>query len=185
MKRWLSGILTAILFLGFPLAAFSEKALIEDVSVKQVNGIWRVSFTVENCFTEKMEEAIQTGIETIFTFYLQIYQKRNWLWDRKVGSFRFHRSLRYDPIRSDYQVALGETGEVLFIASLEEAKRRMARVEEVEIQLSSLVSPRASLELRIKAEMDSIRLPFPLEHLFFFVSLWDFKTDWYVKPLPM
>jgi hypothetical protein len=185
LNHYVVVLLTSIVFLSFPLTAFSEKALIQNVSVKKANGIWKVGFSVENCFTEKMEEAIQTGIETIFTFYLQIYQKGNWLWDRKAGSFQFHHTLRYDPIRNEYQVTLGENGEALFIASLEEAKRRMARVDEVEIQLSSLIKHGVSIELRIKAELDPIRLPFHLEYLFFFVSLWDFETDWYVEPLPM
>jgi len=184
-NRWFILGFTLVLFLSFPLAAFSEKATIQDVSVKQADGAWKVGFSVGNCFTEKMEEAIRTGIETIFTFYLEIYQRRNWLWDRKVGSFQFHHTLRYDPIRNEYQVTLGENGEALFIASLEQAERRMARVDEVEIQLSSLVNPGVPLELRIKAELDSIRLPFHLEYLFFFVSLWDFETDWHVQPLPM
>jgi len=184
-NRWLVSGFALLLILSFPLTAFSEKALIQDVSVKQANGAWKVGFSVENCFTEKMDEAIQTGIETIFTFYLQVYQKRNWPWDRKVGSFQFHHSLRYDPIRNEYQVTLGESGEAVFIASLEEAKKRMARVDEAEVQLSSLITPRVALELRIKAELDPIRLPFHLEYLFIFVSLWDVETDWHVTPLPM
>jgi len=184
-NRWFVSGFTFLLLLSFPPAAFSEKAWIQDVAVKQADGVWKVGFTVENCFTEKMEEAIQTGIETIFTFYVHIYQKRDWLWDRKVGSSQFYRSLRYDPVRNDYQVTLGENGAALSVASLEEAKRRMARIDEVEIPLSSQFLFRFPLELRIKAELDPIRLPLHLEYLFFFVSLWDFETDWYVTPLPM
>jgi len=38
--------------------------------------------------------------------------------------------------------------------------------------------------LRIKAALDPVRLPLHSEYLFFFVSLWDFKTDWHIEPLP-
>jgi len=151
--------------------------------VRPENDAWKVGFFVEKCFTEKMDEAVETGIETIFTFHLHLYQKRNWPWDRKVGSLRFHHTLRFDPIRNEYQVTLGETGESLSLPSLEEAKRRMACVEEAEIRLSAPVSSGAALELRVKAELDTIRLPFHLESLFFFVSLWDFETEWHVIPV--
>ena len=33
--------------------------------------------------------------------------------------------------------------------------------------------------VRIKAKLDKVRLPLRLEYVFFFVSLWDFETDWY------
>jgi hypothetical protein len=31
----------------------------------------------------------------------------------------------------------------------------------------------------IKAKLDKVRLPLGMEYVFFFVSLWDFETDWY------
>ena len=31
----------------------------------------------------------------------------------------------------------------------------------------------------IKAKLERVKLPFSMEYLFFFVSLWDFETDWY------
>jgi hypothetical protein len=34
-------------------------------------------------------------------------------------------------------------------------------------------------QLRLKAELDKIELPFYLNYVFFFLSLWDFETDWY------
>ena len=171
------------LWMGSPHQAFSQKASIRDVAVKRVESGWKVSFSVADSFPEKTEEAIESGVETIFTFFVEVYQKRPWLWDRRVGAFRFHHTLRFDPIRNEYQVTLGEIGESFFIASLEEAKRKVSRVEEVEVQLASQVSSRAALELRIKAQVDSIRLPFPLEQILFFVSLSDVETDWYIHPL--
>jgi hypothetical protein len=34
-------------------------------------------------------------------------------------------------------------------------------------------------EIDIKAKLDKVRLPLHLEVVFFFVSLWDFETDWH------
>jgi len=33
--------------------------------------------------------------------------------------------------------------------------------------------------LRVKAELEKVRLPLYLHYVLFFVSLWDFETDWY------
>lgn len=184
LKRWGIFCLILSLWIGFPPLAFSQKPTLREVTARRTESGWKVSFSLVDGFNEKTEEAIESGVETIFTFFAEVYQKRPWLWDRKVGSFRFHHTLRFDPIRNEYQVTLGEIGESFFVTTLEEAKGKVSRVEDVEVQLSTLVSPRAPLELRIKAQVDSIRLPFPLEQLLFFVSLSDAETDWYIQPLP-
>jgi hypothetical protein len=34
-------------------------------------------------------------------------------------------------------------------------------------------------QIRTKAELSKLKLPFYLHHVLFFLSLWDFRTDWY------
>jgi hypothetical protein len=131
-----------------------------------------------------MEEAIKSGIRTIFTFYLHLYQKRTWWKDRKVASAQFHHTIQYDPLRGEYQIIFGEKEITLVTKNLEEAKKLMAKVEAIEIRPSSELKRDVPTYLRIKAELDPVRLPLHLEYLFFFVSLWDFETDWQIKLLP-
>jgi len=183
-KQWLVGALTFFLICTLPLSAFCQETSIKEVSVKGSNGVWKVGFFIENCFTEKMDEAIQTGIKTVFTFYIHLYQKRKLWRNRKIASMQFQHSIQYDPIRGEYLVTSEENHSSQTTSNLEEAKRWMARVEELEIRPSSQVKPGVPTELRIKAELDPVKLPFHLEYLFFFVSLWDFETKWHVEPLP-
>ena len=37
----------------------------------------------------------------------------------------------------------------------------------------------------MKAKLDKARLPLRMEYLFFFVSLWDFETDWYQQKVTL
>src|SRR4030042_4791500 len=110
-----------LLILIFPLPAFCQKASIKDIRVKGRDGVWKVSFDVENCFTEKMEETIQSGIPTAFTFYINLHQKRSWWRDRKVASHEFHHTVQYHPIQKVYQVTLEENHSSPVASSLEEA----------------------------------------------------------------
>ncbi len=183
-KKWIIGGVVFLLILIHPLSALCQKAAIKDVNVKGTNRVWKVSFDVENCFTNKMEEAIQSGMRTTFTFYVRLYQKRSWWKDRKVASVEFHHTVQYHPIQKVYQVKLGEKHPPLAVSSLEEAKRLMSRVKELEFQTPSQFKPGAPAYFWIKAELDPVRLPLHLEYLFFFVSLWDFETDWHLEPLP-
>jgi len=182
--HWIVGGVAFFLVLIFPLSAFFQKAAIKNVHVKGGNGVWKVSFDVENCFTEKMEEAIQSGIRTTFTFYGNLYQKRSWWQDRRVTSAEFRHTVQYHPIQKVFQVRLGENHSSLAASSLEEAKKLMSKVKEFEIRSSSPLDPGVPGYFRIKAELDPVRLPLHLEYLFFFVSLWDFETDWHLESLP-
>jgi hypothetical protein len=184
-KKWIIGGMVFLLVWFFPLPAFCQKAAIKDVNVKGMNGIWKVSFNVENCFTEKMEEAIQSGMRTTFTFYINLCQRRSWWKDRKIASVEFRRTVQYHPIQKVYQVKLGENHSSLAVSSLEETKKLMSEVKEFEIRSSSPLEPRVPAYFRIKAELDPVRLPLHLEYLFFFVSLWDFETGWHLEPLPL
>jgi hypothetical protein len=68
--------------------------------------------------------------------------------------------------------------------SLEEAKRLMSKVNELEVRPVTPLKSGTPAYFQIKAELDPVRLPLHLEYLFFFVSLWDFETDWHNEPLP-
>lgn len=171
------------MILIFPLPAFCEKASIQNIQVKRGDAAWKVSFIVENCFTEKMKEAIQSGIPTTFTFYINLHQKRWWK-DRKLASVEFRHTVQYHPIGKVYQIKLGENPSSLAASSLGEAEKLMSRVRDFKIQPSSPFELGTPGYFRIKAELDPVRLPLHLEYLFFFVSLWDFETDWVTQPLP-
>ena len=181
---WLIGGIAFLLIWLFPLSAFCQKASIKEVTVRGTNGGWKVNFDVENCFTEKMEEAIQSGIRTTFTFYIHLYLKRGWWKDRKMASVEFRHTIQYHPIQKIYQVALEENSSSLNTSSLEEAKTLMSKVKDLKIGPSSPLVPKVPTYFRIKAELDPVKLPLRLDYLFFFVSLWDFETDWYIEPLP-
>ena len=188
MKYWIrnQGVILGISFVLMwilPVAALSQNASIRDVLVKAGDGNWKISFTVENCFPEKMQEAIQNGIPATFAFYLQLYQVRSWWRDQKLASLPFQHTILYSPIRGEYQVTFGEKGMSRVTRNFEEAKVWMANVQEVELKSPPGLKPGSLTYLRIKAELDPVKLPLHLEYLFFFVSLWDFETDWHVETL--
>jgi hypothetical protein len=181
---WVIGGILFLSMLVFPLPAFCQKAAVKDIRMKRADGGWKISFDVENCFTEKIEEAIQSGIPTTFTFYVNLYQKRSWWKDRKLASVEVRHTVQYHPIQKVYQMKLGENRSASAASTLEAAKKMMSRVNELGIRPSTPFEAGVPAYFRIKAELDPVRLPLHLEYLFFFVSLWDFETDWAIQPLP-
>lgn len=177
-------LVLSILFLFIiPIPVFSQKGYIRDVSIRPSNGGFKISFFVEECFTEKIEEAIKAGIQTTFNFYLRIYQKRWWK-DKEIANIEFSHIIQFDPVKGEYYVKLEENRNSHVTSNLEEAKRLMATVKDVEIRPLIKIPRGTPAELRIKAELDPVKLPFPLQYIFFLTSIWDFKTDWHIESIP-
>ncbi len=180
-KLSVAGILIILFAVAFPLAvAQGEEALIEGLQIEQGKWALAVSFSVKNCFSKKMEEAVETGVPTTFNFYVRLYKKRPLIWDNKIVSYKFHHRIVYDNLKQDFRIWLQEKGQEMRVADLEEAKRSMQRVEGFPVVKGGELA-RGNYELAIKAELDPVKLPFRLESILFFASLWDFETDWYYR----
>ena len=177
MKR--SFIFAAIIIASFVSieVAFSEEASIEGLII-ELNGQMEVSFFVTNCCTEKLEEAIRSGVPTTFTFRIKLYLVRSFWVDKKVASLKFKHSIKYDNITKEYQFHFEENDHSLSVKDFERAKELMAKVNGVKILPTNRLEKDRKYYLDIKAELDPVRLPFGLEYIFFFLSFWDVETDW-------
>ncbi len=100
-----------------------------------------------------------------------------------MASIDFHHTVQYDPIQAEYHVTREENGSTVTTSSFGEAKELMAKVDGVSIDPSRPLDPKVPTYVRIKAELDRVKLPLHLESLLFFVSLWDFETNWYVESI--
>lgn len=175
------GILIILVVALFPLTtAQGGKAFIEGLHIVQGKGTFVISFSVQNCFSTKMEEAIKAGIPTTFNFFVRLYKKRTLVWDKKIVAHHFQHRIVYDNLKQDFLVSLQEKGQEIRVQGLGEAKRSMQRVEGFPVHRGRELE-KGTYELAIKAELDPVKLPLRLECILFFVSLWDFETDWYYR----
>ena len=72
----------------------------------------------------------------------------------------------------------GEKEPTLF-QDYESAKRSMADINGLPLTPMKSLQRNEYYYVQIKAKLEKIRLPLNMEYVFFFVSLWDFETDWY------
>jgi hypothetical protein len=129
-----------------------------------------------------MEEAIKSGIPTTFNFFVKLHKKRSPLWGKKIVAHRFRHTLVYDTLKDTFFIWLEEKGEEIQVQDLEEAKQYMQRVEEF-VVVNGRELTKGKYKLAIKAELDPVKLPLSLEGILFFVSLWDFETNWYYRTM--
>jgi len=172
-------ILALFLLLALSAPARAADVFIDGVTVSEAGGGIKVSFTLKGAFSDEIVEAINSGIPTSFRFIVELDRTRRFWFDRTVARWEFKHSVNYDTLKQEYEITLQERGRAsLKTRDRSEMKRLMASVTDLAIDVPSL-GPGHRYELRIMAELRTIKLPFRLDSLLFFLRFWDIKTGWY------
>lgn len=176
MRKTLLIILISAICL-LPRLAQAADAFISDVTVTRppIN----VSFQVKGAFSKDIEEAVKSGLPTSFNFLIELEKVNSIFPNDRVGRWEFRHTVRYDSLRDEYEIALDETGERVRTRDLSEMKTLMASCAGVPVAPAHLV-PGQPYVIRIKAELDTIELPFFLNYMLFFLKFLDFETGWHV-----
>jgi hypothetical protein len=172
-------LLFALLFLlSFSVNSYAAKAKITDLLLTNTQDDLLVYFKVENCFTEDMEEAIMAGIPTTFTFTMELRRER-YISDKEEASLEVKHTVKYDNVKRVFYVLCTEKGkQPEQFKDITKAKTAMSDISGVAITPLKQIERNKRYYVRVKAELDKIRVPLNLEYVFFFVSKWDFETDW-------
>ena len=158
----------------------AEKAFLDNVTLTNTRDHLVVYFNVENAFTPKINEAVLNGIPTTFTFYISLYRARESWFDKKIATHTISNTLKYNAIRENFSLTRPwKSQDPLVIKTLDAAEKQMTDIYGFIIIPIDQVIPGKKYQIRIKAEMKKIKLPLYLHHIFFFLSLWNFETDWY------
>jgi len=164
-----------------PGLAWGQDARITDVIVTNTRDDLILYFKVEGCFTEDLQQAILSGVPTTFVFMASLVRVRNFWKDKNLASLQLRHTVKYNNLKNEFVITRSEDdGRCIVVNSLGEAKIIMAEVENVKIAKLNGLERNHRYQVRIKAELSKITLPFYLHYVFrFFLFLWDFETDWY------
>lgn len=175
-----------LLFIGVSVALLlstpvqAKKAFLSDIVVTNTRDHLLVYFSVNNCFTAEMNTAIESGLNTTFTFFVRLYEKRNFLWDRKIADVEISHSIKYDNLKNIYEVRLSEqNNKVIQVNVFDEAKKLMADVSALKVTPAHNLRKGERYQLQMMAQLDKIKLPLYLHYVLFFLSLWNFETEWH------
>lgn len=176
-------IYALVIFLFFcvsPKLSLAKGAQLSDIIVTNTRDHLLVYFNVRDCFTEEMNRAILNGIPTKFTFIVKLYEVRSVWFDPKIVDIRLTHNIEYNTLKNEFSLFLPEqNSKKVKTKDFDDAKKLMADVVALKVCRLDKFKRGLHYQLRIKAELDKIELPFYLNYVLFFLSLWDFETDWY------
>jgi len=174
------GLLLCALLIAAPIRAAAEEARLVDLTVTNTRDDLLLYLQVEGAFPEEMKQAILSGVPTTFSFFTALYEVRSLWFDREIVDLTSTHTIHYDNLKKMFTVSRSwESGGPQVTPSLEEACRLMASIESLKVIQLQRLEKGKQYQLRAKAELSKLTLPFYLHYILFFVSLWDFETDWY------
>ncbi len=162
------------------IPALAENARLKDIVVTNTRDDLLIYLSVDNCFTDQMIDAIQNGIPTTFNFFIRLIEKRDFAWDEKIADLQVSHTVRYDNLKKEYFVSRTEKdGQIISLKDFEEVKHFMSEIVGLKVTRLTNLKRNARYKMEMMAQLDKIELPFHLHYVLFFLSLWDFETDWY------
>jgi hypothetical protein len=174
-------VLALLVVLALTTVLGARQAQITDIIVTNNQDHLLVYFYTKGCFTPEMNKAIMSGIPTTFNFFLELYKPRSFWPNKKLVALKLNHTIKYDTLREEFQVTLSERGNQTFILKdFAKAQEMMVDVSNVQVIPLKQLERNSQYQLRIKAELSKVTLPLYLHYVLFFVSLWDFETDWYL-----
>jgi len=169
-----------ICLLVVPCKSLAIEATITNFLITNTRDNVLVYFLVKDCFTDDMEEAILAGIPTTFTFYVKLHRVRGFWFDKEISDVKIKHTIKYDNVKKTFYVYCEEKGSnAEQFKDFTRAKIAMSDLSGIIVGPLNKLTRNRKYYVRVKAELDKVRLPLHMEYVFFFVSLWDFETDWY------
>ena len=171
-------ILAILLVMQNP--ALAQDARLTDIIVTNTRDDLLIYLTVEGAFIEKMNNAILSGVPTTFSFFISLYQERNLWFDKEIADIKITHMLKYNNLKKEFIVKRSwGNGDPLVTQSFDEARKLMTEIDSLKIVPLRMLEKGRHYQIRAKAELSKLTLPFYLHYVLFFVSLWDFETDLY------
>jgi len=172
-------IIFCLVLIG-PSLVFAQDATLTNIIVTNTRDDLLIYLTVEGAFREEMEEAIKSGVPTTFSFFINLYRQRT-LWpDKNIAELRVLHTIKYNNLKEEFVIKRSwEAEKAITVKTFNEAKKLMSEVDSLKIIPLRALQKGKQYQIQAKAQLNKVTLPFYLHYVLFFISMWDFETDWY------
>lgn len=184
MNRFGKGIsaflAVAVLLASTYGAALADEAKLTDIIVTNTRDDLLVYLSVEGAFTKKMEDAVKRGVSTSFSFFINLYRTRGMWFDKKLVALTITHTIKYNSLKKEYTVSRSwDSSSPVIVQSFEAAKKLMTDIDSLKVIPLARLEKGKQYQIQAKAKLSRVTLPYYLHYVLFFLSLWDFETDWY------
>jgi hypothetical protein len=154
-------------------------AALEPVSNGAGGAVLNATFEFE--LPQPLEEAVHKGIALFFSIDFEIYRKR-WYWfDAKVGSSTLTYRLSFSPLTRTYRLARGGLSQSF--ESLDEALGLLKSVRQWKVIEKGQLRANDEYEAQVRMRLDVSQLPKPFQVNAITSREWSLASDWREIPV--
>lgn len=131
-------------------------------------------------FTDSIQEAIESGVAMTFTYQVELREEGAVLHDSLVSSNTVQHTIKYDSLKKVYRFSEFGKGvkRKIITRNKENYQKMMLTLENIPIASIRRLDPSERYYIRVKADIETDRLWFPFNYLFFFLPFNDFNASW-------
>lgn len=182
MARRMLSLFLVLLYISLvpPTAAQAIDVQISNIKVTEEGRDLLLSLKIENAFNEKLEEAIQNGIPATFSFFVVLNRDRNFWADETISEFSITHTLKYHNLKNHFIITKSwENNKQMISDSFDEAKQMMSDIIGLKVISRDKLQVGSRYRISVKAELGKESIPFFINYMFFFATMWDFETQWH------
>ncbi|OQY02385.1 MAG: hypothetical protein B6I26_00655 [Desulfobacteraceae bacterium 4572_130] len=158
----------------------SQQAFFKNIIITNTKKDLISYFDVKEAFAKEIEQAVLNGVPTTFSFFINVYKVRTAWFDKKISEFKITSTLKYNNLKKEFIIYRSwKTDKPSIVKSFGQAKKMMVQINNFKTVSLASLKKGEKYQIRVKAELDKVTLPLYLHYIFFFVSLWDFETNWH------
>jgi hypothetical protein len=133
-----------------------------------------------DAFSEKMEQAIESGVPITLNYYVELRKKVSVFRDSIIGKNTIHSTIQFDSLKNIYKCSLSgkSVKRRVQTQSKYECQDLIVTLKDIPLAPIYKLDPNEKYYVRIKAEMEADELMFPFNYLLFFVPFDGFETSW-------
>ncbi len=157
-----------------------EEAILKDIIVTNTRDDLLLYLKVKGAFTGKLKKIVLSGVPVTFSYLITVDRQRSFWFDKEIVDFTVMNTLKYDTMKKEFVVTRSwDKANITVTHSFDEAQKLISELDSLRVVPLERLEKGQQYTLSAKAELDKITLPFYLHYVLFFVSLWDFETDWH------
>lgn len=175
---WLSGLLLVLIS-----AAWATGFTVVKADTRLEGNVHRLDARIDYDLSETVIDALDNGVPLTLQLQMEVWRKRDWLWDEVVASIQQRFRLEYHALARQYLVTNLNNGELRSFSSRQSAIDHLGRLDDFPLLDNSLLDPTGSYYGRLRTRLDIESLPAPLRPVAYLSADWRLTSDWYAWPL--
>ncbi len=171
------------MLIGFNKPSYSEGFRILAAETKIKDHLIQLEANMDLKFSEDALEALRSGVPLIVLINIEIYEDRNWWWDKSVAELEQGYLLLYHALSEKYIIHNLNSGAQQNFISLNTALFSLSNIRDFPLIDKNLLDTDENYYVRLRTYLDIESLPAPMRPIAYISSQWQLQSDWFSWPL--